>query len=202
MGTMSFFALLFVLATLPGVARRFLPPMPQADFREGPQAVVVLGAGLSKREGQYLLPAAGLRRVNMAIHVAEEMQLPLLISGGGKRPAEMPSEAELMAAALHAQWPDAVPWLEVESRNTWENAVFSARLLQQRGVQRIVLVTDRAHLCRATLCFQHQGIEVVPLAASRLPSPEWMPSAGALAMLPEIYYEWLAIVWYYVRYLR
>ena len=39
-------------------------------------------------------------------------------------------------------------------------------------------------------------------AASRLPSPEWMPSAGALAMLPEIYYEWLAILWYYARYLR
>ncbi|WP_111657495.1 YdcF family protein [Isoalcanivorax indicus] len=199
---MSFFALLFVLATLPGVVRRFLPPMPQADFREGPQAVVVLGAGLSKRDGQYQVPAAGLRRVNMAMHVAEEMQLPLLISGGGKRAEGAPAEATLMAAALHGQWPGAVPWLETDSRNTWENAAFSARFLQQRGVQRIVLVSDRPHLCRATLCFQHHGIQVVPLAASRLPSPEWMPSAGSLSVLPEIYYEWLAILWYHFRYLR
>ncbi|MBZ2188647.1 YdcF family protein [Alcanivorax sp. JB21] len=202
MGSMTLFALLFVLATLPGVVRRFMPPMPRAGFEGNPQAVVTLGAGHTERGGRYQVSPAGLRRVDVAMHVADEMQLPLLISGGGRRGEGVPAEAVVMAEALKARWPDSDPWLETESRNTWENAEKSAQILAQRGVQRIVLVTDRTHLCRATLCFQNHGLEVVPLSASRMPSPEWMPSAGALSVIPEIYYEWVALIWYHLRYLR
>ena len=202
MGTMTLFALLFILATFPGVARLFLPPLPRTDARVRPRAVVVLGAGYSRRGGDHQSSVSGLRRTNVAMHVAREMQLPLLISGGGKHPEGVPAEAELMAEALRHQWPDGQPWLECDSRNTWENARNSAVLLREKGIEDIVLVTDQAHLCRAVLCFQQQGLRVRPVAASQLPAPDWVPSAGTLSALPGIYYEWLAILWYYLKYLR
>jgi hypothetical protein len=33
----------------------------------------------------------------------------------------------------------------------------------------------------------------------RLPVSGWVPTAAALALIPEIWYEWLALLWYGVR---
>lgn len=186
-------------ATLPGVVRRMMPPLPPAELDGAPQAVVVLGAGRQRRGGSYQVPASGLRRAGAGMQLARELDLPLLISGGCAD-GHGPSEAALMLEALQHRWPQANPWLEEQSRTTWENARYSAALLREQGVRRIVLVTDRVHLCRAVLSFQAQGLEVAPHAATETPSPEWMPSAGALALIPEIYYEWAALVVYRLRY--
>ena len=75
------------------------------------------------------------------------------------------------------------------------------RRLAQRGIDEIMLVSDRAHLPRALLCFQSQGVLAQAAWRKRLPKQEWVPSAGALSMVPEIWYEWLALVWYHLRYL-
>ena len=174
-----------------------MPPLPPAELDGPPQAVVVLGAGRQRRGDGYRVPASGLRRANAGMQVARNLGLPLLISGGCAD-RQGPSEAALMAEALRHRWPQ-VPWLEEQSRTTWENARYSAALLREQGIQRVVLVTDRAHLCRAVLSFQAQGLEVAPHAATETPSPEWMPSAGALALIPEIYYEWAALVVYRLR---
>src|SRR5262249_37927778 len=48
------------------------------------------------------------------------------------------------------------------SRTTYENAVESARLLNDRDMPRVVLVTDAAHLRRAVACFRKQGLDVIP----------------------------------------
>ena len=90
---------------------------------------------------------------------------------------------------------------EARSRNTWENACFSSELLAERGMDEVMLISDRAHLPRALLCFQSQGVLAQAAWSKRLPKQEWVPSAGALSMVPEIWYEWLALVWYHVRYL-
>ena len=54
-------------------------------------------------------------------------------------------------------------WLQTESRNTYEDAVYSARLLKDKGVRRILLVTSAWHMPRSLGLFQAQGLEVVPL---------------------------------------
>jgi uncharacterized SAM-binding protein YcdF (DUF218 family) len=107
------------------------------------------------------------------------------------------SEARLLADATRGY--GLTVWLEERSRNTRENARNSAALLQRKGINQILLVTDRAHMTRAMLSFQRAGIEVLVAPVERLPSPAWMPSAGALLLLPEIWYEWLALLWYEVR---
>ena len=55
---------------------------------------------------------------------------------------------------------------ERASRNTRENARFTARLLESRGVRRVTLVTCEWHLPRAAALFREHGLDVeaVPVA--------------------------------------
>ena len=51
---------------------------------------------------------------------------------------------------------------EKRSRNTYENAKYTAELLHKTGISRIVLVVEADSMLRAEWCFRRQGIDVVP----------------------------------------
>ncbi len=77
--------------------------------------------------------------------------------------------------------------LEESSRNTGENAAFSAALLKARGIERILLVTSALHMPHAVALFAAQGLQVISaptdFEASRAPPPgvlAWLPDAQAL----------------------
>ena len=72
--------------------------------------------------------------------------------------------------ALASGVPEAALLLEPHSRNTWENAEESAHLLRLRGLRRVVLVSDRAHLPRAALLFRLAGLAVAGRSGVRAPS--------------------------------
>jgi uncharacterized SAM-binding protein YcdF (DUF218 family) len=68
-----------------------------------------------------------------------------------------------MAEALEIMGvPRNVMILEDSSRNTYENAVESRRVLSDTGNIRILLVTSAIHMPRAVRLFERQGFEVVP----------------------------------------
>lgn len=52
--------------------------------------------------------------------------------------------------------------LEEESCNTYENAFNSSKLLKERGVHKIYLVTHAFHMPRAKLLFEKFGMQVIP----------------------------------------
>ncbi|MBC3787271.1 YdcF family protein [Spirosoma utsteinense] len=61
--------------------------------------------------------------------------------------------------------------LEGKSRNTHENAQFSARMLHDRfGTNRCVLVTSASHMRRAVACFQKESVVVKPFPGGFLSS--------------------------------
>jgi uncharacterized SAM-binding protein YcdF (DUF218 family) len=110
------------------------------------------------------------RRVALAVKLYQRGVAPrLVLSGGGRSGA---SEAQIMRdLACDAGVPPADLHCEAASRNTAENALFSARLLQEAGWHRVVLVSHRAHLFRARLLFRLVGIGVV--ACAGVPSRSW-----------------------------
>lgn len=191
---------LLISATLPVCVRMFYPPLPAGADEAGLGAVVVLAGGIGPDARGWRLSDASLRRLLRGRDEARTRQLPLLLSGGvaGHGP-DSPAEAELMARQLDPAGFVEL-WLEADSHNTWANAENSAQLLRARQISRVLLVTDREHMTRAMLCFQEQGIEVVPAPIDRLPGSDWAPSTAALAVLPSIWYEWAALIWYQFRY--
>ena len=118
-------------------------------------AIVVLGCRGS---------AALKRRLDRGIELFQEGTAPLLVlSGGGAGPVP---EAELMRRAAIARGvaPTAL-LIEPSSRNTLENARETARLLSARGLDSVLLVSDRVHLPRAALLFRLAGLRVAGRAA-------------------------------------
>lgn len=147
--------------------------------------IVVLGAGRERGDpawaGADQPSLVALERMRYAAQLAKASGLPLLTSGG-LHYGTPPSEAQLMADRLQADFGVAVRWKEEASRTTWENAEFSARLLQSQGVRRVVLVTQAWHMQRARWSFERAGLEVVPAPVGFLGRDHARPFAG---LLPE-----------------
>lgn len=98
----------------------------------------------------------------------------ILISGGsGSLPFQTKSlhdEGQMIAQFLRVagvRLDDIV--LENKSRNTHENAMFTARMLRQTfRTNRCVLITSAWHMRRAIGCFQKEGVSVSPFPATFL----------------------------------
>ena len=113
------------------------------------------------------------QRVTLGVRLYRDGAAPLLVlSGGG-------GEAEAMRRlALAAGVPEPAVICEGRSRNTVENAVECARLLRQRGIGRIVLVSHRTHLPRARLLFRFADLVVAGSAGANARSPMRALAAG------------------------
>jgi uncharacterized SAM-binding protein YcdF (DUF218 family) len=158
------------------------------------QAIVVLG-GYGNRphaleyDGQPAAAANLLERITYAGFVAQRLQLPILVSG-------TPGETASMSASLARSFNIAVRWRESNSRDTFENARFSARLLRADGVSRIILVTDADHEWRAAHEFASAGLEVVPAPEGFWGARErdvfaYLPNPEALVIATGALYEML-----------
>lgn len=94
---------------------------------------------------------------------------------------------------------------EEKSTTTYENAFYTRRLLERHGVGRIALVTDAAHMFRASRCFRALGIEVVPAACNHKATRfdfepgDLLPSANAAGDVQSAFHEWLGALWYWMH---
>ena len=117
------------------------------------------------------------RRVRLGVGLYREGAAPLIVmSGGGTGPV---GEAAVMRdLAQEAGVPESALLLEPESRNTFENAANTARLLHEAGKSRVVLVSDRTHLPRAARLFRRAGLDVVGVAG--VPASSMRRAMGAV----------------------
>jgi len=131
-------------------------------------------------------------------------EVPILVTGGALRAGEATIVfADVMKRALIR---DGVPadaiWTERESRSTYENALYSARILRERGVGRVVLVTEAFHMLRAVRSFRRQGIDVVPAPCGfrylrfNAQLDSLLPSPSRMMLNEETLHEWLGLAWY------
>lgn len=156
------------------------------------QAIVILGGGGGRHSAPEYghAPAAGgdlLERVAYGAYLAKRTGLPVLVTGQF-------AEAEAMHTSLAREFGVAARWVESHSRDTFENAEFSARLLQESGISRIVLVTGALHEYRAAREFEASGFMVVAAPTGVwVPAPaspmRYLPSAAALKRSTEALYE-------------
>lgn len=149
-------------------------------------AILVLGADVrrgAKEYGSITLGSLSLERLRYAARLHRRTGLPILVSGGPLRDDDL-SLAALMSVALVEDFHLAARWLEDRSRNTAQNAQFSAEILRRHGVSTVLVVTHAWHMRRALMAFRGTGLSVVPAAtlAARRPTGTdmWIPSAAAL----------------------
>jgi len=184
-----------------------LSPIASADQVRGAQVVVLLGAGTFnvRSEGDELpLPnsSTALRTIEAA-RVYRMAGSPLVIASGGltDRSGQGAPESEAMRRALlQLHVPADRIVLESESVNTRDEAIIIARMLRERHLTHVVLVTSPLHMRRAAALFAAQGVETVqavtPLTADTGAVRRLLPSDAALWLGDEIVYEWAAHLYY------
>jgi len=181
-----------------------LPPaVTLADVKRARvQAVVVLGGGVLPLAPEYGTPqphGASLARLRYGVRLARQAGLPLAFSGGrGWSGNGQASEAEAARGAARQDFGFDLRWAEDQSRDTRENALRTAQLLQRDGIRRVALVSDAWHLPRGVREFERAGFEVLPAptglpATTERPALEWVPSATALVLSRNVLREWIAL---------
>jgi uncharacterized SAM-binding protein YcdF (DUF218 family) len=168
--------LVLVMGSTPAVSRLLqsgLEGQPQAQSARAyarADAIVVLGGGELLDEvdaSDCKSPRATGTRLCFGRSLYQARRAPIILLSGGD------GEAAQMAADLAQQgMPRADMLTENRSHDTYENALYSARILRQIGARRILLVTSAIHMRRAAACFRKQGIEVIQAPA---PLPDDVP---------------------------
>ncbi len=181
-----------------------------AELAEEVGAIVVLGGGRNSNAPEYggeTVAFPSLVRLRYGARLQHESGLPLLVSGGRVHDVEPASEAALMRDVLEAELNVPVRWLEERSRNTAENASYTAELLRQENITAVILVTHAAHMPRAAEAFENQGVRVYAAPTGRrtgrgtsIPVLDWLPSAAALDRSRIALHEYLGRIWYRIRY--
>ena len=190
-----------------------LATLPQAEV------IVVLGGGTQPQSpprtltelgeaGDRLVYASWLYQQGVADH--------LLLTGGGYDRVDVEMEAAGMASLLTMFGvPETALWLESESRNTYENALYSAEILHAEGIDEIVLVTSAFHMPRSVAIFERQGFTVIPAPADfRATESDWaqwrdggwqirllslLPQASYLEDTTTVVKEYIGLVIYRLR---
>jgi uncharacterized SAM-binding protein YcdF (DUF218 family) len=188
------------------------------------EAIVVLGGGETERAAPrpaHEVNEAG-DRLLYAQYLFSQGAAPHLLLTGGIVPVDNPGSssttpgAEVMASILtQIGVPREALWLEGNSRNTYENAVESKKILDRAGIRRIVLVTSALHMPRSAAIFEKQGFEVIPAPTDYLVtdrdwayylSPDWrvqlfnlIPTAEDLHFTTLALKEYLGILVYRLR---
>jgi uncharacterized SAM-binding protein YcdF (DUF218 family) len=139
-------------------------PLPRAD------AVVVLGGMLSpsRRDPFGFQFSSAADRIITGIELVRREQAPLLVLGGGggwRTDQTEWDEAQLLENWM-AAWgiPDADRIALLRSRDTREEAVRVRKLLDEKGWERIILVTSGYHMKRALATFNNLEIPAEPFA--------------------------------------
>lgn len=180
--------------------------IPVPALPERIDGIILLGGTLDSRaahqHGTAIL-RAGSPRLATFVTLAERYPgASLLYTGGsGSMWDQAVREADVAGPLLRDLFgPDRRIILERESRNTWENAVLSARLVEETDAARWLLVTSAIHMPRAIGCFRRAGWPVTPHPAPPVfgPIASWRPSfIGGLQALRAAVHEAVGLVAYF-----
>ncbi len=172
------------------------------------QAIIVLGGGRNREAPEYhgdTINHYGLARLRYAAKLHRMTGLPVIPVGGDPK-GQGPAEAIMAKKVLEEAFKVPIQYIEADSRTTWENAKFSALLLQQLGIKQVILVTHASHMPRSLYSFQQAGIEAIaaptyfhpPFKDSTL-LLKFLPSAKAAKETYTALHEYLGLVWYWLK---
>lgn len=169
--------LMYLFATFPltiALASKGLVAFIPHDPGGKADAIVILG------RGEKLRPA----RVAVAAKLWRDRRAPLIFASGKGDGGEISDDLKKKGI------PESALEKETCSRTTEENALFTASVLQQQGVKKILLVTDPPHMLRSLMTFSSLGFTVFPHPS---PLPSNIATANRAVM---VFYEYIGLVSY------
>lgn len=151
-------------------------------------------------------------RLLKALELYKSGKIKKILITGGSGSVLHPEDKEsiyIYQYLKNVQVPDSDIIIENESKNTYENAVFSKRLLDSLHVptKNIVLITSAYHLRRSVAIFEKQGFQsIIPYPAERTSGPRkfeldhcLLPHPDAMSTLYKYIHEWIGLIVYKLK---
>jgi uncharacterized SAM-binding protein YcdF (DUF218 family) len=171
--------------------------------------VLMLGGGREAFAPEYgvaSLSDPSLERLRYGVWVSRETGAPMMFSGGlGHASEPGTTEADVAAEIAQREFLRPMRWVETKSRDTRENAQYSAALLRDLDVQQVVLVTHGWHMPRALRALKEAAThekaqwEIVPAPMGlgqsvERPALRWIPSAEGSQLVRAVLREKFALL--------
>lgn len=132
------------------------------------EAIIVLGGGTRPRippRPWYEVNEAG-DRILYGSWLYKQGKAPLLVVTGGRADwygdGGNPESEDMAAIAEAMGVPASAIIQESQSFNTRDNAVNTKHILDQRAINKVLLVTSALHMPRSMEIFRKVGLEVIP----------------------------------------
>ncbi|HLS21253.1 MAG TPA: YdcF family protein [Paenalcaligenes sp.] len=193
---------------LGGVLEQRYPHLP-AEQNPTAQAIIVLGGHTAANRHNWFEPLDLLQsksRVERAAQLYHAGRAPLIIVSGAALDGGT-SEAQGMAKRLRElNVPAEAIIMEESSHTTRENALYTARHLQELGIEQSLLVTSALHMPRSMASFSRFGPHFIPAPVRpQIVRPQtahfspWRPSWHTLYASRSIIKEYLGLLVYWAR---
>jgi uncharacterized SAM-binding protein YcdF (DUF218 family) len=160
------------------------------------EAIVVLGGGT--KSATWPRPTVDLGeagdRIIYAAQLYFQKKAPIIILSAGRidwRGSGSPESADMATILTSIGVPSEVIIQEPDSLNTYQNAVNVRKILAERQIKKVLLITSAMHSPRALKIFQRQGIDVIPTPTDFLVSQDDLqeltntPKSAILNLLPD-----------------
>ncbi len=139
-----------------------LPPSPMPNA----EAIVVLGG--ATKSAYPPRPTVDLNehgnRVIYAAQLYRQQKAPMIILSGGRidwRGGGASESSDMASILTSLGIPVEAIVEEPSSLNTYENAVNVRKILVNRGIHKVLLVTSAMHMPRSLKIFRRQGVDVI-----------------------------------------
>jgi len=184
-------------------------PYRPPDGLPAAQAIVVLGGSTASNRPNWFESydrARTVARVDTAARLYQARRAPLVIVSGAALDGAV-SEAQIMANQLRQQGVPAEAIIqENKSFTTYENAVYTARLLKEEDLDQVLLVTSALHMPRAMGVFQKQQVHAIPASSPpQIVVPDdpafsfWQPNTHVLSASRSVVKEYVGMLVYWLR---
>ncbi|EQA36638.1 hypothetical protein LEP1GSC047_3227 [Leptospira inadai serovar Lyme str. 10] len=178
--------------------------LPTAD------AIVVLGGAIDNLALYGDRPQLGsaAERMTDAVILYREHKAPKIVFTGGSGHLLFQARKESEAAEIFLNSlgvPKSALVLESESRNTKENAEFTAEIFRKRGWKSMILITSAFHMERSLRVFGKTGLNVIPWPTDYssqvkvLTLDSFVPSAHTLSTTSTVWKERIGLLVYEAR---
>lgn len=156
-------------------------------------------------------------RVFYAAHLYKAGKAPIIIATGGGISwlgNDTPEASNMKQLLVAIGVPPSAIIEETQALNTHDNAVYTKEILEEKGIQKALLVTSAFHMPRSVLTFKKQNINIIPAPTDfSMTKQHWeqlqstpqatlinsLPSAGNLEQTTKVLKEYLGILIYWLR---
>lgn len=162
------------------------------------QAIVVLGGGIVRgspdTNGKASPSRSTLKRLYMAYKIWKYNKKPIIVSGGTVYYSNGETEADVMARTLvELGVPKKYIIKEEKSRNTFENISNISKLLKDKDIKFVCLVTSAYHMPRSMYVFYAFNINAYPVPTDYLIDKKPLGWYSFIPKADNFFYSFLAL---------